>query len=71
MNEDIEQVIADGTKLPIRQILTHRTGVDRMFGIHNGIGKSLRLVFRQAKHIKGKALSSFAANTGQSCELIR
>ena len=61
---------ADRAKLPIRQILADRAGLDGLLGRHNRVGKGLGLPFRQTQHIKGKALGRFAADTGQAGKLI-
>ena len=40
------------------------------FGLENGGGEFLRVLQRQAQHMKGKPLGRLAADPRQPCELV-
>ena len=54
--------VADGANFPVRQILTVRAVLHRLFRLENGAGKLLRILKRQAQHMEGKPLGGLAAD---------
>ena len=64
-------VVADGAKIPVRQILAAGAQMHRFFRVNDGVGKLPGILLRHTQQMKGQPLCRLAADARQLGKLLR